>query len=141
MYNFNTKYLNLYDQLETEDKASISVIDYVNALLPRTQIYIRIAMEEYDSLEDACSKAEKYEIILQESYWRNIRSLNNYNNSSSIKQPIATSINNTNNLWNRNSMNFKNLRNTSINMPSNAIKKVNYNILNNYNNVNETFTN
>ena len=37
MYNFNTKYFDLYDQLETEDKASISVIDYVNALLPRTQ--------------------------------------------------------------------------------------------------------
>jgi len=43
--------------LETEDKTSISVIDYANAHLPRTQIYIRIAMEEYDSLEDACRKA------------------------------------------------------------------------------------
>ena len=36
VYNFNTKQLDLYDQLETEDKASISVSDYVNALLPRT---------------------------------------------------------------------------------------------------------
>jgi len=50
--------------LETKDKASISGIDYVNALLPRMQIYIRITMEEYDSLEDACNKAEKYENIL-----------------------------------------------------------------------------
>ncbi|KAG4092129.1 hypothetical protein H8356DRAFT_1294700 [Neocallimastix lanati (nom. inval.)] len=40
-----------------KDKTSISVIDYANAHLPRTQIYIRIAMEEYDSLEDACRKA------------------------------------------------------------------------------------
>ncbi|KAG4104089.1 hypothetical protein H8356DRAFT_1351035 [Neocallimastix lanati (nom. inval.)] len=74
---------HLYDLLETEDKASISVINYVNALLLRTQIYIRIAMEEYDSLEDAFG------------------------------------------------MNFKNLRSTSINMPSNDIHKVNYDIPNN----------
>jgi len=137
VYNFNTKYLDLYDQLETEDKASISVIDYVNALLPRTQIYIRIAMEEYDSLVDACRKAEKYENILQESRWRNERSSYNYNNYSSIKQPIVTSINNTNNSWNRNCTNFRNLRSTSINMLSNDIHKVNYNIPNNYNNVNK----
>ena len=75
--------------------------------------------------------------ILQESQWRNERSLYNYNNYSSIKQPIATSINNTNHSWNRNGMNFKNLRSTSINIPSNAIHKVNYNIPNNYNNVNK----
>jgi len=59
-----------------------------------------------------------------------------YNNYLSIKQPIVTFINNTNNSWNKNGMNFKNLRSTSINMPSNAIHKVNYNIPNNYNNVN-----
>ncbi|KAG4102836.1 hypothetical protein H8356DRAFT_1271562 [Neocallimastix lanati (nom. inval.)] len=75
LHNFNTKYLDLYDQLETEDKTSISVIDYVNALLPRTQIYIRITMEEYSCLEDSYSKAEKYENILQESHWRNERTI------------------------------------------------------------------
>jgi len=137
VYNFNTKYLDLYDQLETEDKAFISVIDYVNALLPRTQIYIRIATEEYDSLVDACRKAEKYENILQEFRWRNERCSYNYNNYLSIKQPIVTSVNNTNNSWNRNCTNFRNLRSTSINMPSNDIHKVNYNIPNNYNNVNK----
>ncbi|KAG4086078.1 hypothetical protein H8356DRAFT_1353288 [Neocallimastix lanati (nom. inval.)] len=99
---------HLYDQLETKDKASISGIDYVNALLPRMQIYIRITMEEYDSLEDACNK-----------------------------QPIVTSINNSNNSWNRNGINFRNLRYTSINMPSNNLHKVNYNIPNNYNKVNK----
>ena len=137
MHNFNTKYLDLYDQLETEDKAFISVIDYVNALLPRTQIYIRITMEEYSCLEDSYSKAEKYENILQESHWRNERSLYNYNNYSSIKQPIGTFINNTNNSRNKNGMNFKNLKSTFINMLSNSIHKNNYNIQNNYNNENK----
>jgi len=33
--DFNTRYLNLYDLLENEDRASISVIDYENALTPR----------------------------------------------------------------------------------------------------------
>jgi len=56
---------------------------------------------------------------------------------------MATFINKTNNSWNKNGMNFRNLRSTSINMPSNAIHKVNYIIPNNYNNVNKnkTFTN
>jgi len=137
VHNFNTKYLDLYDQLETEDKTSISVIDYVNALLPRTQIYIRITMEEYSCLEDSYSKAEKYENILQESHWRNERSLYNYNNYSSIKQPIGTFINKTNNSRNKNGMNFKNLKSTFINMLSNSIHKNNYNIQNNYNNENK----
>ena len=51
VYDFNTRYLELYDLLETEDRASISVIDYENALRPRTQIYTKIAMEECDSLK------------------------------------------------------------------------------------------
>jgi len=56
---------------------------------------------------------------------------------------MATFINKTYNSWNKNGMNFRNLRSTSINMPSNAIHKVNYIIPNNYNNVNKnkTFTN
>ena len=68
VYDFNTKYLDLYDQLETSDRGSISVIDYENALRPRSQIYERIAMAEFDSIEDACSQAEKYESVLYESY-------------------------------------------------------------------------
>jgi len=65
VYNFNKKYLVLYDQLETEDKASISIINYINTLLPRTQIYIKIALEEYDLLEDAEQKNMKI-------YYRNL---------------------------------------------------------------------
>jgi len=37
--NFNTRYLELYDLLETTNRVSISVIDYENALWPRAQIY------------------------------------------------------------------------------------------------------
>ncbi|KAG4087683.1 hypothetical protein H8356DRAFT_1356026 [Neocallimastix lanati (nom. inval.)] len=47
VYNFNTKYLDLSDQLETEDKASIS--------------------EEYDSLEDACRNRKNTKV-----YYRNL---------------------------------------------------------------------
>jgi len=137
VFDFNTRYLELYDQLETQDKVSFSVIDYENSLRPRFQIYERVVMAETSTIEEACNLAEKYENILKESHWRNERSLYDYNNYSSIKQPIVISINSTNNSWNRNGMNFKNLRNISINMPSNAINKVNYNIPNNYNNVNK----
>ncbi|KAG4104989.1 hypothetical protein H8356DRAFT_925946, partial [Neocallimastix lanati (nom. inval.)] len=137
VFDFNTRYLELYDQLETQDKVSFSVIDYENSLRPRFQIYERVVMAETSTIEEACNLAEKYENILKESHWGNERSLYDYNNYSSIKQPIVTSINSTNNSWNRNGMNYKNLRNTSINMPSNAINKVNYNIPNNYNNVNK----
>jgi len=94
-------------------------------------------MAKTSTIEEACNLAEKYENILKESHWRNERSSYNYNNYSSIKQPIISFINNTNNSWNRNCTNFRNLRSTSINMPSNDIHKVNYNILNNYNNVNK----
>jgi len=44
---------------------------------------------------------------------------------------IDTFINNSNNSLDRNGMNFRNLRRTSINMPSNTIHKVNYNVPNN----------
>jgi len=87
------------------NKAFISVIDYENALRPKIQIYTKITMKECKSLEDACSKAEKYMNILQEShYYRNIRlnerNLNsNYNNYSPINQPIISPINNYNNSW------------------------------------------
>ncbi|KAG4105885.1 hypothetical protein H8356DRAFT_1418063 [Neocallimastix lanati (nom. inval.)] len=137
IFDFNTRYLKLYDQLETQDKISFSVIDYENSLRPRFQIYERVVMAKTSTIEEACNLAEKYENILKESHWRNERSSYNYNNYSSIKQPIISFINNTNNSWNRNCTNFRNLRSTSINMPSNDIHKVNYNILNNYNNVNK----
>ncbi|KAG4083021.1 hypothetical protein H8356DRAFT_1437263 [Neocallimastix lanati (nom. inval.)] len=106
VFDFNIRYLELYDQLETQDKTKVP--DLRTSSNGRNQ---------------------------------NERSLYDYNNYSSIKQPIVTSINSTNNSWNKNVMNFKNLRNTSINMPSNAINKVNYNISNNYNNQDHNFSN
>ena len=138
VYDFNTRYLELYDLLETEDRASISVIDYENALRPRTQIYTKIAMEECDSLEDACSKAEKYEKILQESHYnrnnrRNERN-NNYSIYSPMNQPVSNLVNNSNNSWKRNGLNFRNNRNTSTNIPTNFIHRNNHNMPNNFNN-------
>ncbi|ORX63499.1 hypothetical protein BCR32DRAFT_287720 [Anaeromyces robustus] len=63
----NTRFLNLYDQLESSDKSSISVIDYENSLRPRFQVYERVTMAETGTIEEACSLAEKYENILKES--------------------------------------------------------------------------
>jgi len=56
-FNFITRYLEQYDQLETTDRDSISVIDYENALRPRAQIYKKMAMDESDTIEKACSLA------------------------------------------------------------------------------------
>ncbi|KAG4090572.1 hypothetical protein H8356DRAFT_1360640 [Neocallimastix lanati (nom. inval.)] len=42
---------------ETTDRDSISVIDYENALRPRAQIYKKMAMDESDTIEKACSLA------------------------------------------------------------------------------------
>jgi len=52
--------LELYDQLDFEDKSFISVIDYEKALRPRGRIYERVAMVDIDNLEDACGLAEKF---------------------------------------------------------------------------------
>jgi len=64
VFDFNTRYLELYDQLETQDKVSFSVIDYENSLRPRFQIYERVVMAETSTIEEACNLAEKYENIL-----------------------------------------------------------------------------
>jgi len=39
IYDFNTRFLELYDQLDSIDQSAISVIDYENALRPRSKIY------------------------------------------------------------------------------------------------------
>jgi len=67
VFDFNIRYLELYDQLETQDKVSFSVIDYENSLRPRFQIYERVVMAETSTIEEACNLAEKYENILKES--------------------------------------------------------------------------
>ena len=54
IYDFNTRFLELYDQLDFDNKSSISVIDYENALRPRSRIYERVSMADVDNLEDAC---------------------------------------------------------------------------------------
>ena len=52
--------MELYDQLDFDDKSFISVIDYEKALRPRGRIYERVAMVDIDNLEDACGLAEKF---------------------------------------------------------------------------------
>jgi len=53
---------------------------------------------------------------------------------SSMNQPVSNLINNSNNLWKRNGLNFRNNRNTSTNMPTNFIHRNNHNMPNNFNN-------
>ena len=79
MYDFNTRYLDLYVQLESEDRGAISVIDYENALRPRAYIYEKVAMAEADILKKACSLAEMYEKILQDSHSTNLINRNRTN--------------------------------------------------------------
>jgi len=143
VYDFNTRYLNMYSLLENEDRASISVIDYENALRPKPQIYQKIAMEEYDSLENACSQAEKYENILQESYYnrniirRNERNIiTNYNNNNHYP-----SVNNYGSNWNKNNgRNTRNFRNSPI--PSfNTSNNNNNSPRNNFHNNNHSHNN
>ncbi|KAG4104899.1 hypothetical protein H8356DRAFT_1635172 [Neocallimastix lanati (nom. inval.)] len=51
--DFNTRFLELYNQLDFDDKSSISVIDYENALRPRGRIYERVVTADVYNLEDA----------------------------------------------------------------------------------------
>ena len=56
--DFNTRFLELYNQLDFDDKSSISVIDYENALRPRGRIYERVVTADVYNLEDACKLAK-----------------------------------------------------------------------------------
>jgi len=51
IYDFNTRFLELYDQLDSTDQSAIFVIDYENALRPRSKIYERVTMTEASDLE------------------------------------------------------------------------------------------
>ena len=84
IYDFNTRFLELYDQLDSIDQSAISVIDYENALRPLSKIYERVAMAEAADLETACNLAEKYENILNETQgnqemWSSYGNVSNYN--------------------------------------------------------------
>jgi len=84
IYDFNTRFLELYDQLDSIDQFAISVIDYENALRPRSKIYERVAIAEASDLKTACNLAEKYENILNETQgnqemWSSYGNTSNYN--------------------------------------------------------------
>jgi len=87
IYDFNTRFLELYDQLDSIDQSAISVIDYENALRPRSKIYERVAMAEAADLETSCNLAEKYENILNETQG-NQEMWSSYGNTRTIMEEI-----------------------------------------------------
>jgi len=44
IYDFNTRFLDLYDQIDSTDQSAVSVIDYENTLRIRSKIYERVSM-------------------------------------------------------------------------------------------------
>ena len=142
--DFNTRFLELYDQLDFNDKSYISVIDYENALRPRGRIYEMVAMADVDNLEDACRLAEKFESIINKSrvgneiwgsYTTNIK--NNYNGvinygqieRSNYKNNFSDKYNkNASNIWIVNNIrNHRNFRNYPINIVTQGIQNNNLN--------------
>ena len=99
IYDFNTRFLELYDQLDSIDQSAISVIDYENVLRPRRKIYERVAMAEASDLETACNLAEKYENILNQSQgnqemWGSYGNINNYNRRNNFSKSGRSNLNN-----------------------------------------------
>jgi len=160
IYDFNTRFLELYDQLDSIDQSAISVIDYENALRPRSKIYERVAMAEAADLETACNLAEKYESILNETQgnqemWSSYGNTSNYNGRNKFFKSGRLNSNNTfmdqynnnsnftpfNNNFNtfNNSGNFNRIRRFN-NLPLNSPSRVNSNGFRNFNN-NENFRN
>jgi len=160
IYDFNTRFLELYDQLDSIDQSAISVIDYENALRPRSKIYERVAMAEAADLETACNLAEKYENILNETQgnqemWSSYGNTSNYNGRNKFFKSGRLNSNNTfmdqynnnsnftpfNNNFNtiNNSGNFNRIRRFN-NLPLNSPSRVNSNGFRNFNN-NENFRN
>jgi len=146
--SFNTRFLGLYDQLETTDRTSITV---KNAIRPSSKIYKRIAMNETITIEEVYSLAEKYENILKEAYYNNnnsyIRNLIRRNDrilisSFSYNFNGYSAINNYNNnafnIWsgnnNRNHKNFRNYIRFNINNNNNNNLNINNENYNNNNN-------
>ena len=147
--SFNTRFLGLYDQLETTDRTSITV---KNAIRPSSKIYKRIAMNETITIEEVYSLAEKYENILKEAYYNNnnsyIRNLIRRNDrilisSFSYNFNGYSAINNYNNnafnIWsgnnNRNHKNFRNYIRFNINNNNNNNLNINNENYNNNNNI------
>ena len=156
IYDFNTRFLELYDQLDSADQSSFSVIDYENALRPRSRIYERIAMAEAPDLETACKLAEKYENILTQSQgnqemWGPYGNINNYNRRNNFSQPGRSNLNNAfidqynnnsnftpfNNNFNtfNNSGNFNRIRRFN-NVSLNSSSRMNSSVLRNFRNPN-----
>ncbi|KAG4102534.1 hypothetical protein H8356DRAFT_1324423 [Neocallimastix lanati (nom. inval.)] len=92
--DFNTRFLELYDQLDFNDN-----------LLYLGRIYEMVAMANVDNLEDACRLAEKFESIINESVvgnemWGSYTTNNRNNYNSVIKYSQIKRSNYKNNFSN-----------------------------------------
>ncbi|KAG4082011.1 hypothetical protein H8356DRAFT_970531, partial [Neocallimastix lanati (nom. inval.)] len=148
--DFNTRFLELYDQLDFNDKSYISVIDYEYALRPRGRIYEMVVMADVDNLEDACRLAEKFESIINKSrvgneiwgsYTTNIK--NNYNDNDNNSNLNVSNDNNISNHYRNRKILKSNFKISSSNSSTNNNKVNSNNDKNNsnINNVNENIIN
>ncbi|ORX73430.1 hypothetical protein BCR32DRAFT_285665 [Anaeromyces robustus] len=78
--DFNDIFLELFDDLPTDEKEKISVLDYENA--------IKIAFAEAEDLERACKIAEKAARILGETKTSQKQTYNNNNKNRKIHQKL-----------------------------------------------------
>ena len=133
--------MEIYDDLETDDKASVSVIDYENALRARPQVYERVAMAELGTIEEACSLAEKYEDILGETYdgsrhYNDQIRRNNYTSIVPRNERYSYNANFNNDAVN----NFKKLPSNFHNYsPSNSYNNYQRRTISNHNNMNDHY--
>jgi len=138
IYDFNTRFLELYDQLYTTDQSAISVIDYENA----------VSMAEVSDLETACNFTEMYENILNETQgnqemWSSYGNTSNYNRRNNFFKSGRLNYNNIfMNQYNNNNSNFTPFNNNfnTINNSGNfnRIKRFNNFSLNSSSRVNST---
>ena len=154
VFDFNTRYLEPYDQLEINDKVLLSVINYKNFLRPRFQIYEWVVMVETSTIEEAFNLAEKYERILNDFMEapRNSNARNRYNNNIyndrgyRVQRYIKTSYNppfNNNNYNNYNDFvpqnNTKKIQSCTVSLLVGYQNRINN--PNNYKNFNNSYTN
>lgn len=120
---FNDTFLELYDELDQEEKDKISVLDYENAIKKRKEIYEKVAFAEAETLEKACKIAEKAARILEET-----KPTSKFNGNNKGKSTVRNNNFRSNN-FQRHGGNFSSFPKES---------NYNYNNHNNYNSFNKS---
>ncbi|KAG4098533.1 hypothetical protein H8356DRAFT_1424489 [Neocallimastix lanati (nom. inval.)] len=98
VYNFNSRYLELYNQLKAIVRTSFSVINYENALRPRLWM-------KSNTIKEAYSLIEKYENLLQNVYYNNNN--NSYNRNLNGRNERTLFISLSNDYYESNAINNK----------------------------------